>query len=92
VLGGDAIEPGHDGWVQLYLERAIAASANDRFVLRAPSPAITIAGGRFVDVAPRKHPRHDDAVSESLDRRAAGGVLRRRSFESTPEGSVSPPF
>ena len=76
VLAGDAIEPGHEGWVQLYLERAIAASANDRFVLRVPSPPITIAGGRFVDVAPRKHPRHDDAVSESLDRRAAGGVLQ----------------
>lgn len=76
VLAGDAIEPGHDGWVQLYLERAIAAGANDRFVIRMPSPATTIAGGRFVDVAPRKHPRHDNAVSESLDRRAAGDVLQ----------------
>jgi selenocysteine-specific elongation factor len=62
--------------VQLYLERAIAAGANDRFVLRIPSPPMTIAGGRFVDVAPRKHPRHDAAVSESLDRRAAGEVLQ----------------
>ena len=52
----------------------IAAGANDRFVLRIPSPPMTIAGGRFVDVAPRKHPRHDAAVSESLDRRAAGEV------------------
>jgi selenocysteine-specific elongation factor len=76
VLSGDAIEPGHNGWVQLYLERAIAAGANDRFVLRMPSPAITIAGGRFIDVAPRKHPRHDSTVSESLDRRAAGDVLQ----------------
>ncbi len=76
VLAGDAIEPGRDGWVQLYLERAIAAGSNDRFVLRIPSPAVTIAGGRFVDVAPRKHPRHDNAVSESLDRRAAGDVLQ----------------
>jgi selenocysteine-specific elongation factor len=76
VLAGDAIEPGRDGWIQLYLERAVAAGANDRFVLRIPSPAMTIAGGRFVDVAPRKHPRHDNAVSESLDRRAAGEVLQ----------------
>jgi selenocysteine-specific elongation factor len=76
VLAGDAIEPGHDGWVQLYLERAIAAGADDHFVLRIPSPAITVAGGRFVDVAPRKHPRHDIAVSESLGRRAAGDVLQ----------------
>jgi selenocysteine-specific elongation factor len=35
-----------------------------------------VAGGRFVDVAPRKHLRHDSAVSESLTRRAAGEVLQ----------------
>jgi selenocysteine-specific elongation factor len=76
VLAGDAVEPGRDAWIQLYLERAIAASANDRFVIRIPSPAVTIAGGRFVDVSPRKHPRHDNAVSESLERRVAGEGLR----------------
>ncbi|HXC79363.1 MAG TPA: selenocysteine-specific translation elongation factor [Candidatus Acidoferrum sp.] len=76
VLAGDAVEPGHDAWVQLYLERAIAAGINDRFVLRVPSPAVTVAGGRFVDVDPRKHPRHDQAVSESLERRASGEGLQ----------------
>lgn len=76
VLAGDAVEPGHDGWVQLYLEHAIAAGMNDRFVLRVPSPAVTVAGGRFVDVDPRKHPRHDHAVSESLERRASGEGLQ----------------
>ncbi len=70
------IAPGQQAWVQLYLERAIAVAVNDRFVLRVPSPAVTVAGGRFVDVAPRKHPRHDVEVSESLDRRAAGEVLQ----------------
>jgi selenocysteine-specific elongation factor len=75
VLAGDAIEPGKEGWVQLYLERAIGARSEDRFVLRVPSPPLTLAGGRFVDVAPRKHSRHDSAVGESLDRRAAGDVL-----------------
>ena len=76
VLAGDAIEPGEEGWVQLYLERAIAAGSQDRFVLRVPSPPLTLAGGRFVDVAPRRHSRHDAAVGESLDRRAAGNVLQ----------------
>jgi selenocysteine-specific elongation factor len=76
VLEGDAIEPGGQGWVQLYLERAIAAAAQDRFILRVPSPSMTIAGGRFADVAPRKHARHDVAVQASLDRRAAGDVLQ----------------
>jgi selenocysteine-specific elongation factor len=75
VLEGDAIAPGGEGWVQLYLERPIAAAAHDRFVLRVASPAQTVAGGTFVDVAPRRHPRHDSAVRDSLDRRAAGNVL-----------------
>jgi selenocysteine-specific elongation factor len=76
VLDGDEVPPGSEGWVQLYLERAIAAAADDRFVLRIASPAQTVAGGRFVDVAPRKHPRHDSAIRESLVRRAAGNVLQ----------------
>jgi selenocysteine-specific elongation factor len=76
MLEGDELAPGANGWAQLYLERPIAAAADDRFVLRVPSPAQTVAGGRFVDVAPRKHPRHDSAVRESLVRRAAGDVLQ----------------
>src|SRR6266566_2253186 len=47
-----------------------------RFVLRLPSPSTTLAGGHFADVAPRKHPRHDAAVRESLERRASGDVLQ----------------
>lgn len=76
VLSGDSIEPGSEGWVQLYLDRAIAAAAEDRFVLRVPSPSLTLAGGRFADVAARRHSRHDASVGESLDRRAAGEVLQ----------------
>ena len=75
MLDGHHIAPGAEGWVQLYLDRPIAAAAQDRFVLRVPSPAITVAGGSFIDIAPRKHPRHDSAVRESLVRRAAGNIL-----------------
>ena len=77
VLDAEEVAPGGTGWVQLYLERPIAAAAGDRFVLRTPSPAMTVAGGTFVDVAPRKHARHDSAVRESLVRRAAGDVLQQ---------------
>ncbi|HKC20459.1 MAG TPA: selenocysteine-specific translation elongation factor [Candidatus Dormibacteraeota bacterium] len=76
VLEGESIAPRTEGWVQLYLERPIAIAAKDRFVLRIASPAQTVAGGTFIDVAPRKHPRHDSAVRESLARRAAGNVLQ----------------
>jgi len=89
LLEGDAIQPGHHGWAQLYLERPIAAAAEDRFVLRIPSPAATVAGGRFADVAPRKHPRHDAAARESLERRAAGDVLQEE-LRKYPRGVTVP--
>jgi selenocysteine-specific elongation factor len=76
VLERDAIGRGEEGWIQLYLERPIAAANQDRFVLRVPSPSITLAGGRFADVAARKHPRHDSAARQSLERRASGDVLQ----------------
>jgi selenocysteine-specific elongation factor len=76
VLDSDEIAAGKDGWVQLYLDRPIAASEHDRFILRIPSPSATIAGGTFVDVKPRRHARHDSDVRESLERRAAGEVLQ----------------
>ena len=75
VLDADEIAPGSRGWVQLYLAEPIAAAAGDRFVLRLPSPAATLAGGRFADVTPRRHPRHDAEVPASLERRMAGEVL-----------------
>jgi selenocysteine-specific elongation factor len=76
LLEADQLEPGAQGWVQLYLERPVAAAEHDRFILRVPSPAMTIAGGRLIDVTPRKHSRHDSATRESLERRAAGDVLQ----------------
>ncbi len=76
LLEADQLEPGAQGWVQLYLERPVAAAEHDRFILRVPSPAMTIAGGRLIDVTPRKHSRHDSAIRESLERRAAGDVLQ----------------
>jgi selenocysteine-specific elongation factor len=76
VLDSEEIAAGGEGWVQLYLERPIATAEHDRFILRIPSPSATIAGGTFIDVTPRRHVRHDGAVRESLERRAAGEVLQ----------------
>ncbi len=76
LLEADEIPAGGQGWVQLYLERPVAAAEHDRFILRIPSPPTTIAGGRLIDVTPRKHSRHDSVVRESLERRAAGEVLQ----------------
>ena len=76
VLAADEIPAGGTDWAQLYLSRPVAIAAGDRFVLRLPTPSVTIAGGTFADVSPRRHPRHDERVWESLERRAAGEVLQ----------------
>ena len=76
VLEADEIQPGQRGWIQLYLAEPVAAAAGDHFVLRLPSPSATLAGGRFADVSPRRHPRHDAEVPASLERRMAGDVLQ----------------
>ena len=54
ILEGDRLGSGQEGWVQLRLEEPVLARALDRLVLRSYSPLTTIAGGRVVEVHPRK--------------------------------------
>jgi selenocysteine-specific elongation factor len=44
----------------------VVALDGDRFILRVPSPAATVAGGVIVDSAPRRHRRRDPAVLADL--------------------------
>ena len=46
------LEPGASAFVRLHLERPIALTRGDRFVLRAYSPMITIGGGVVLDPDP----------------------------------------
>lgn len=84
LLGEAPIAPGAEAYVQLVLERPIAAAARDRFILRDVSGARTIGGGLLVDLrAPGRRrgtpprlaqlaaldmDRHDDALAASLER------------------------
>ena len=49
------ILPGEKGFVQIRLEKPIVAIPNERFILRHYSPQITIAGGKVLDNAAKKH-------------------------------------
>ena len=53
-LGGflTVLEPGADAYVRVRLERPAALTRGDRFVLRAYSPTVTIAGGTVLDPSP----------------------------------------
>jgi selenocysteine-specific elongation factor len=68
VLGAKAIEPGEEGWVQFALSRPTALLAHDRFIIRQPSPSLTIGGGAVVDPHPRRrHRRFRPQVIERLE-------------------------
>lgn len=69
LLDGDELSPGQQGWAQLFAEAPITALPGDRFVLRRPAPAATIAGGAIVDVRARRHRRRDPQVLSGLEAR-----------------------
>jgi len=80
LLERDELRGGEAGWVQLFATQPVVALDGDRFILRVPSPAATVAGGVIVDSAPRRHRRRDPAVLKDLAARehadpAASAVL-----------------
>ena len=66
LLEGDELAPGESGWAQLFAAEPVVALDGDRFILRVPSPAATVAGGVIVDHAPRRHRRRDPALISNL--------------------------
>ena len=66
VLLGDApIPPGGEAVVQIVLERPIAATAGDRFVLRDTTAQRTIGGGKFLDLrAPSRKRRTPERLAQ----------------------------
>lgn len=64
VLKGKSIEPGGQGYGELRLTRPVTATYAQRFILRRPSPAMTIAGGTVLDPEPAVARRHVDLETE----------------------------
>lgn len=72
LLDAERLRPGETGWVQLRLSRPVPAIKGDRFIVRRPSPSITIGGGMIVDTAPRRHKRFQPATLDKLATLASG--------------------
>ncbi|MFQ5812448.1 MAG: selenocysteine-specific translation elongation factor [Anaerolineae bacterium] len=73
LLDSEAIPPGGEGWVQLRLAESVALVRGDRFIVRQPSPAITVGGGQIVDPHPRRrHRRFRSEVIARLETLARG--------------------
>src|SRR5206468_2515373 len=63
LYGYEAIQPGTVRLARLKLSVPIVLVPGDRFVLRQPSPAGTIGGGRVLDTHPETRLRKSDALS-----------------------------
>lgn len=73
LLGVRQLEPGQTGWVQLRLAHRIPVIKGDRFIIRQPSPSLTVGGGVIVDPLPRRrHRRFRPDLLKRLDTLLAG--------------------
>ena len=72
LLAQDELEPGATGWAQLRLTQPLVAARGDRFIIRVPSPSVTIGGGVVVDPYPRRHRRRNAALLAWLATLASG--------------------
>ena len=71
----NAVDPGTEAFVRVRLEAPLALTRGDRFVLRAYSPPITIAGGRVLDpLPPRGRLRSRRGVARLQRLSAADGL------------------
>ncbi|HQY94918.1 SelB C-terminal domain-containing protein, partial [Caldilinea sp.] len=63
LLGAETLAPGQEGWLQLRLSRPAIVVAGDRFILRQPSPSLTLGGGVVLSPQPQRRWRRFDAKS-----------------------------
>ena len=61
LLDRETLQPGRSCIAQLRCAEPLAVPARERFILRRPSPAQTVAGGRVIDPAAIRLRRHDAA-------------------------------
>jgi selenocysteine-specific elongation factor len=63
---GNEIGPGNKGLAQIRLETPVAAIPGDRFIIRSYSPQTTIAGGRVLNAAAKRHRGRDVAAARTF--------------------------
>ncbi len=92
VLGSETIAAGQEGWLQLRLERPVALAAGDRYILRLPSPSMTLGGGTVLSAHPaRRWKRFDPAVLRRFETLARGAPdeLLLAALARTPFGTAA---
>jgi selenocysteine-specific elongation factor len=72
LLDRDELLPGEEAWVQLRLQDEVALMRGDLFVVRLPSPSMTVGGGSVVEPHARRHRRRQPAILQQLEVLAQG--------------------
>jgi selenocysteine-specific elongation factor len=72
LLDTEELSPGKSAWVQIRLSRPTVVVRRDRFILRIPSPGITVGGGEIIDVSPRYHRRFREPILQYLEQLSHG--------------------
>jgi selenocysteine-specific elongation factor len=87
LLDTDRLEPGGTAWAQLRLRDEVAVVKGDRYIVRRPSPSLTIGGGQVVDPAPRRHKRFNEETLQALQtlQRGTPEELLLQALGSTPQ-------
>ncbi len=67
LLETEELQPGESGWAQLRLSKPTVVARHDHFILRIPSPSMTIGGGEIIDVLPRYHRRKQQSILDMLE-------------------------
>lgn len=66
LLDRTLLNPGETCVCEIMLEDPVVAGIGDHFIIRQPSPAVTLGGGRIVRRESAKLGRNDDALLETL--------------------------
>jgi selenocysteine-specific elongation factor len=66
LLDRETLEPGARAVAQLHVVAPVSAPARERFILRLPSPAQTVAGGVVLDPQAMRLRRHEPTSYENL--------------------------
>lgn len=92
LLDRDQLKPGESGFVQFRFSDPLVARVADHFIIRLPSPAITIGGGIVLDIAAKRHKRKDKGILNFLTQRENLNLsdlilseLKRKEFVSGEE-------
>ena len=72
LLDRDELQPGDEAWVQVRFQDEIALARGDLFILRVPSPSMTVGGGTVVEAHARRHRRRQETVLQQLEVLAQG--------------------